>query len=133
MARNTGKTRRPGVKRRPLSQRARNAALAQFTRRVTDLVLGYVAAGRSTAKLRRAVLQLKDDINSWRASTGQKDIRATDSALTKPPNGTWTCANCDLVMVSRGRLCFLVGCDPAYRNCSYVCIDLPTNHATRRR
>lgn len=134
MARATGKTKRRIVKpaqRRSLSGRARKAAVSRFTRRVTGLVLAYAVAGRRTRKLGRAALQLKDDIDSWRARSGQKDIRATQSTLTMPPNGTWTCDECALIMVSRGRLCFLVGCNPQFRNCSYVCIDLPRNHAIR--
>jgi hypothetical protein len=135
MARKTGKTKRPAVKRtqkRSLSQRAVKAALGRFTRRVTDLVLAYAKAGKLKPQLSRAALQLIADIQSWGEGSGHKDIRATDSALTKPPDDSWTCDNCDVIMVSRGRLCFLVGCDPAYRNCSYVCIVLPTNHVSRR-
>ena len=118
---------------RALSRRARKTVLARLTRRVTDLVLAYVAAGRLTRKLGRAALALKEDIDSARTSLGPRGIRAISSTLTKPPDGTWTCSNCELIMVSRGRLCFLVGCDPRYRNCSYVCVVMPTNHTTRRR
>jgi uncharacterized protein YhdP len=135
MARNTSKAKRPVVKptqRRSLSQRALKAALARFTRRVTDLVLAYAAAGRLTRKLGRATLQLKDDIDSWRARTGRNDIRATHSTLTSPENGTWTCDNCALIIVSLRRLCFLVGCDEKDHNCSYACIELPRNHNLRR-
>src|SRR5262245_55641867 len=56
-----------------LSPRARKLALARFSRRAADLVLGYVAAGRSTPKLSRAVRRLKDDINSWGDRWGRKD------------------------------------------------------------
>jgi len=131
MARNAGKTKRPVVKptqKRSLRSRPLKAELVRFTRRARDLVVAYGAVGRLTPRLRRAALQLKADIDSWGASSGQKRIRAIDSTLTKPPDDSWTCDNCELIMVSRGRLCFLVGCDPAYRNCSYVCLERPTNH-----
>jgi hypothetical protein len=111
------------------SDRAVALALARFKRRAADLVVDYAIAGRSTAKVRRSTLQLKADIDSWGDRTGLTDIRAGHSTLTAPPDDdTWTCANCDIVMVSLKRLCFLVGCDPANKNCSYVCLELPKNH-----
>jgi hypothetical protein len=133
MARKAGKTRSGSVKptrARPPSHRAVATALARFKQRAADLVLAYALAGRSTVKLRRAARQFKDDIDAWGARTGLRDIRAGHSTMTKwPDDDDWTCdKNCDLIMVSRGRLCFLVGCNPAYKNCSYVCVDLPTNH-----
>src|SRR5262245_44677809 len=106
---------------RRLSQRAHKAAAARFTRRVTDLVLASVAAGRLTRKLEHATLAKKNDIDSARTTLGLRGMRAISSTLTRPPNGTWTCSSGDLIMISRGRLCLLVGCDPQYRKCSSVC------------
>jgi hypothetical protein len=112
---------------RLLSAQARKTALARFARRTADLFLGYVVAGRSTPKLSRAVRKLKDDIDSWCDLWGRKHIRATATTKTQKGGGSgeWTCKNCEWVMVSLGRLCFLVGCDPEYKECDYVCIDLP--------
>lgn len=28
-------------------------------------------------------------------------------------------------MVSLGRICFIVGCDPEWNNCSYICFTVP--------
>jgi hypothetical protein len=111
---------------------ALKAVSARFPQRVTDLLYAYAMAWRLTPELRRAAFQLKADIDYWGAGSGQQDMRAIYLALTKPPDDSWTCDNCDLIMVSRGRLCFLVGCDPAYKNCSYVCLERPTNHKLRR-
>jgi hypothetical protein len=117
------------TRKRAPSDRAVTLALTRFKRRAADLVVDYAIAGRSTRKLQRTVRQLKADIDSWGDSTGLTDIRAGYSTLTKPPDDdTWTCDNCDIVIVSLRRLCFLVGCDPAYKNCSYVCLELPKNH-----
>jgi hypothetical protein len=136
MARKTVKKKRPVVKRGrkgSLSDRAVGLALRRFRRRATDLVLDYVATGRLTPKLKRTVLQLRTDVDSWNARTGHKDIRATESqkkahmGLTSDDD-SWICRNCQVIMVSRGRLCFLVGCDPAWNQCSYVCLELPRNH-----
>lgn len=131
MARKAVKRRRAvarRAKKRRVSERAIGLALRRFRRRATELVLDYVGAGRLTAKIKRTVLQLKDDVESWNARTGLKDVRATDARLSRDDDGDWTCRNCDIVMVSRGRLCFLVGCDPAWKQCSYVCLELPRNH-----
>lgn len=136
MARKTVSTKRTVVKRRQkgsLSDRALGLALRRFRRRATDLVLDYVATGRLNQRIKRTVLQLKADVDSWNARTGHKDIRATVSkkkahmGLTSD-DPSWTCRYCDVIMISRGRLCFLVGCDPAWSQCSYVCLELPTNH-----
>ena len=129
MARKTVKRKRPArrpSKHRP-SDRAVGLALRRFKRRAADLVLGYVAAGRLTSTLKRTVLQLKGDIDSWNDRTGLKDIRVTESKLTSD-DPSWTCRYCDLIMVSRGRLCFLVGCEPTQQRCDYTCIEPPTNH-----
>jgi hypothetical protein len=128
MPKATNKTTGPTRKRGP-SDRAVALALARFKRRAADLVVDYAIAGRSTRKLQRSVLALKADIDSWGEKTGLTDIRSRAVTLTAPPDDdTWTCANCDIVMVSLKRLCFLVACDPAYKNCSYVCLELPKNH-----
>lgn len=37
----------------------------------------------------------------------------------------WTCDSCQWITVSLGRICFLVGCDPEWNNCSSICINLP--------
>jgi hypothetical protein len=127
MARPRSKTSRRAAKPvvRSLSSRARKTALARFTRRTTDLFLGYVAAGRSSPKLIRAVRKLRDDIDSWGDRWGRKDIRTTAALVKQTGDGEWTCKNCGWIMVSMGRLCFLVGCDPEWKNCSYICIELP--------
>lgn len=82
MARKTVRTKRAVVKRRQkgsLSDRALGLALGRFRRRATDLVLDYVATGRLNQRIKRTVLQLKADVDSWNARTGHKDIRATVS------------------------------------------------------
>ena len=89
-------------------------------------MLGYVAAGEATPKLKQAVRALKSDIDDWRDRTGGTDLRATSARLndnTDPDD--WTCDRCDWIMPSMGRICFLVGCDPEYNQCSYICITLP--------
>jgi len=111
--------------KRSLSPRARKTALVRFTRRATDLFLRYVAAGRSTKELSRAVQKLSDDIDSWSDLWGLRDIRTTTKMVKQTGDGGWTCKNCEWIMVSRGRLCFLVGCDPEWKQCSYICIELP--------
>jgi hypothetical protein len=130
MAHNLGKSPRRAAKpaRRSLSPLARKTALARFTRRTTDLFLAYVAVGRSTPTLSRAVRKLRDDIDSWRDSYGRKDIRTTAAMVKQTGNGDWTCKNCEWIMVSRGRLCFLVGCDRQSKSCSYICIEPPKNN-----
>lgn len=111
--------------KRSLSPRARKTALVRFTRRATDLFLAYVAAGCSTKELSRDVQKLSDDINSWCDRWGLNDIRATTEMVKQTGDGDWTCKNCEWIMVSLGRICFLVGCDPEWKNCSYICIELP--------
>jgi hypothetical protein len=125
---------RTSARKSAASDREFKAALARFNGRAVRLVLAYVEEGQFTPKLKRAALQLKDDVDSWRARSGRDEIRVTlatrpeSSSMTAPPDD-WSCRNCDIVMISRGRFCFLVGCDPADRNCSYVCLEVPTNHA----
>jgi hypothetical protein len=130
-------SKRTGISaRRPsASDRALEAARKRFNRRATRLVVAYVEEGGLTPKLERAAIELERDVEAWRTRTGRDEIRVTrstrrqSSALTRPPDGDWSCWNCDIIMVSRGRVCFLVGCDPANKNCSYVCLDRgPTNH-----
>jgi len=47
-------------------------------------------------------------------------------------DGGGTC-NRAIVIISLGRLCFLVGCDPRYKECDYACLERPTNHKKQRR
>jgi hypothetical protein len=130
----TGSAPRPAA-----SNRALEAALKRFNRRATRLVVAYVEERRLTRKLERAAIELERDVEAWRTRNGRDEIRATRSTrrqssnLMRPPDD-WSCSNCDFIMVSRGRLCFLVGCDPAKKNCSYVCLERgPTNHKKLRR
>ena len=99
--------------------------VARFKRRVADLVLKYVAVGRATPELEKNVMKLKKDIDVWRKRTGRSDLRATRSRLRNTDDDDWSCSECEWIMVSMGRICFLVGCDPAFNNCSYICITLP--------
>ena len=140
MTRKLGKTKERAAKlgkKISLSRQTRKAGLAELAQRVTDLVLAYVAVGRLTPGLRRKVVRLRADVDIWRARTGSDDIRATQSAPVRPAgrtsrkammtNGGGGWCHCSPIMISRGRLCFLVDCDASIRWCSYVCFDLPTN------
>lgn len=143
MARKTGRTKRRVAKsprKESRSDRALKAATARFTRRATALVLAYTDAMRLTPKLKRGVAKLKADVDAWRARSGRDEIRVkptkTKTYMGIWPEGDdeWTCSNnCALIMISRGRICLLVGCDPAYKNCSYDCIEMPTNHEVLAR
>jgi hypothetical protein len=122
------------------SDRALEAARKRFNRRAIRLVVAYAEEGRLTPELGGAAIALEREVEAWRERSGRDEIRATRSTrrqssnLTRPPDGDWTCWNCDFVIVSLGRLCFLVGCDPAAKHCSYVCLERgPTNHTNRRR
>ena len=129
-------TKRPAPKRiqgRALAPSAHRAALARFTRRLSDLVLAYTRTGRATTNLRRSVFRLKNDIDAWRARSGADDVRTTLSTRRATENGSWTCDECALVMISRGRFCYLIACDETAKHCSYVCVDVPTNHERRAR
>ena len=139
MARTSKRTGR-SARRPAASDRALEAALKRFNRRATRLVVAYVEEGRLTPKLARAAIELERDVEAWRTRNGRDEVRATrstrrqSSALTRPPDDDWNCWNCDIIIVSLGRLCFLVGCDPAKKNCSYVCLERgPTNHNKLRR
>ena len=120
------------------SDRAVEAALKRFNRRATHLAVAYLEQGMLTQELERAVLKLERDVEDWRERSGRDEIRATrstrrQSSALRPPDDDWTCWNCDFIIARPGRLCFLVGCDPAQKNCSYVCLDQPTNHRSLRR
>lgn len=107
----------------------RDLELARLRRRVAALTVDYVAARRATPKLKASVVRLKQDIDAWRGRTGRRDFRAV-ATTRKKPNGIpgWTCDSCSWIMVSLGRICFLVGCDPEWNQCSYICIDLPKDN-----
>ena len=66
------------------------------------------------------------EIDAWRGGTGRRDFRAV-LTKRKKPNGMpgWTCDSCQWITVSLGQICFLVGCDPEWNNCSSICINLP--------
>ena len=107
----------------------RNPALARLRRRTADLAVDYITAGRATPTLQESVRRLRRDVDSWRGDTGRKDIGATAMQLRNNDDG-WTCDRCEWIMFSTppggmGRICFLVGCDPEWNNCSYICITLP--------
>lgn len=107
-------------------KRPRDAELNRFTRRVADLMLAYVAAGRATGPLKESVARLKRDIDEWRDRTGRKELRSTVSARRNDNSGDgWTCKRCLWIMPSMGRICFLTGCDPEYNECDYICFTLP--------
>lgn len=119
------------------NRRTAKAGLARLSKRVTDLLLLYVAVGRLTPRLRREAIRLKRDIDTWRAQTGRNDIRATEleparrrrSTRRARPlvNGQAWC-NCPPIEISLGRLCFLTDCDPKIHWCHYTCIERgPTN------
>lgn len=117
---------RKSPKRGAPSERARKAEFTRLRRRTAELMAGYVSAGEATPKLKQAVRALKSDIDDWRDRTGGTELRATSARLndnTDPDD--WTCDRCDWIMTSMGRICFLVGCDPDYNQCSYICITLP--------
>lgn len=101
----------------------RDPALMRLTRRVGHLTLAYVAAGRATPK--KAVRKLKDDIDVWSRRTGRRDLRAISMMQQQAGNGPWTCKNCDWIMFSLGRSCFLVECNPEWKMCGYICFTLP--------
>lgn len=107
------------------SKSTRTAAQVRLTRRVADLAVSYIGAGRATPKLQKAVGRLKDDIEAWRDRTGNRDLRATTMTRRIANEGEWTCKRCDWIMFSLGRICFLVGCDPEWKSCSYICFNLP--------
>lgn len=100
--------------------------MARLIRRVAALTVAYVAARRATPRLKQAAAKLKTDVDAWRGRTGRRDFRAV-LTKRKKPNGIpgWTCASCEWIMVSLGRICFIVGCDPAWNNCSYICFTVP--------
>lgn len=100
--------------------------MARLVRRLAALTVAYVAARRATPRLKKAAAKLKTDVDAWRGRTGRRDFRAVQTKRQKP-NGMpgWTCASCEWIMVSRGRICFLVGCDPEWNNCSYICFTVP--------
>lgn len=132
-AKKAGAGRRPKRGASDKSDRELEAALARFNHQARRLVLAYMEEDRLTPTLRRDAQKLHDDVNAWRSRTGRDEIRVTRSTVKAlerftAPDDEWTCSNCEWIMVSRGRLCFLVGCDPAYKNCSYVCMEKPTNH-----
>jgi hypothetical protein len=109
----------------PIS-RAHRTQLNRLRRRAGELMLAYVGAGEATEKLKAAILKLKTDIDGWREESGRSDIRATKSRMrSNDEPDDWSCDSCEWIMVSMGRLCFLVGCDPDWNNCSYICITLP--------
>ncbi len=146
MKRKTGKAKRPASKRvtsATANRQTPKAMLLEVAQRASSLVLGYVALGRLTPELRRDVLRLKEDIETWRERTGSDDIRVTERAPTKPTGPTPQKAmmttggddapfcGCPPIEISLGRLCFLVDCEvhPSpgiIRWCSYVCIELPS-------
>jgi len=112
-----------------LARRKLKIAWGGFTRRVTDLILSYMAVGRLTPELRREVFRLKIDIDTWRARTGRDNIkmhemsirpaaRKPSPSLTKP----WDCGRCDLITFEGWTICFLVGCEPKFQTCYYACI-----------
>jgi hypothetical protein len=100
--------------------------MARLIRRVAALTVAYVAARRATPELKKAVLKLKVDVDAWRDRTGRRDFRAVMTSREKP-NGIpgWTCKSCEWIMVSLGRICFIVGCDPEWNLCSYICFTMP--------
>lgn len=104
----------------------RDAEMVRLIRRVGPLPLAYVAARRATPKLKKAAGKLKVEIDAWRGGTGRRDFRAV-LTKRKKPNGMpgWTCDSCQWITVSLGQICFLVGCDPEWNNCSSICINLP--------
>src|SRR5262245_15860543 len=104
---------------------AGNQAPARLVRRLGNLTLSYVSARGTPTALQQAVVKLKDDVDVWGKRTGRRDLRAFERRMRGGGSG-WSCRDCEWIMVSRGRLCFLVGCDPEYKNCSYICFDLPT-------
>jgi hypothetical protein len=128
---------------RSAKKRARKAVLAKLAQRITDLLLAYVAVGRLTRRLRHEAFRLKDDVDTWRAQTGNDDIRATQLGPVSRaahtawkamlPNGTGGWCHCPPIMISRGRLCFLVACDEKIRMCSWICFDLPRNGTIRSK
>jgi len=112
-----------------LAQRKLKVALGRFARRVSDLILAYIAIGRLTPQLRREVIRLKSDIDNWRARTGNENITTHESSMRanrkiSPAMTKGGCGYCDLIMFEKYRVCFLVDCDPRYRECSYVCIGV---------
>jgi hypothetical protein len=122
------RSRNPATKvkqKRPTSERAARAELVRLTRRVGGLVLAYVGAGRATPKLQASTARLKSDIDAWRDGTGRRELRAVKTTRAQPGGGDFSCSDCLWIMFSSGRVCFLVGCDPEWNNCSYICITLP--------
>jgi hypothetical protein len=119
---------------RKTNKSARKAASTELAQRITDLLLTYVAVGRLTRRLRHDAFRLKADVDIWRSKTGSADIRATQLGPVRHtswkamlPDGTGGWCHCPPIMISRGRLCFLVGCDEKIRMCSWMCFDLPRN------
>jgi hypothetical protein len=116
----------------PTAPRSADAGLAQLKQRVADMRVAYTGVGRLTPELRREVMRLKDDVERWQARTGRNEIAAAESrhvrdasagediSLAMRGDGGGGC-NCEIIMFSRGRVCFLVACDPSIRMCSYVC------------
>jgi len=139
-ARKKGKTRnraRKASDRVSLARQKLKVALGPFAQRFSDLILAYMAVGRLTPGLRRKALRLKSDIEKWRERTGKASITAQESSKRHPArkiSAAMTkggCGYCDPIMFERWRVCFLVDCDPRYRECDYVCIGVLV--APRRR
>ncbi len=110
----------------PPAKSPRDPEMARLIRRVAVLTVAYVSARRATPDLKKAAAKLKVDVDAWRGRTGRRDFRAV-MTKRKKPNGIpgWTCESCQWIMVSLGRICFLVGCDPEWNQCSYICFTMP--------
>ena len=103
-----------------------DAKMERLRRRTAELMLAYVAEKRATPRLIALAQKLKRDVDEWRKETGGTGLRATATRYndnTDPDD--WSCESCDWIMVSLGRVCFYVGCDPDFNSCSYICIKLP--------
>jgi hypothetical protein len=140
-ARKIGKTSNRAPKpseRVSLARRKLKVALGGFAERVTDLILAYIAVGRLTPQLRREVFRLKSDIDNWRARTGNDNITAHESSIRRairkisPAMSKGGCGYCDWIMFEKYRVCFLVDCDPRYRECDYVCIGVLAERRSAR-
>lgn len=101
-----------------------DAAMKRLQRRTADLLMAHIAAGRATTKLKAETRKLKADVDAWRDQTGRSDLRAT-ALRQQEGDGEFSCSDCQWIMPSMGRICFLVGCDPEWNNCSYVCFTVP--------
>ncbi len=126
MARSTRKTTASvSTSRKGAATPPRDPELKRLTRRLADLTLAYVAAGKATPALTKTVAALRADVDAWRRTTGRRDFRAVKTRMRQQGDDGWTCAQCEWIMTSMGRVCFLVECDPEWNMCGYICFTFP--------